>query len=117
MMMRCCLLLTAALCLNFCLVKAQTETALPRIAIASFGIESSTFSPALTNEDAFHPKYGDEVFTSYPFLSDTSAVRKRAVWFPTVAARSLPGGAVTREAYETIVSKIIDGLKKNAPYD
>lgn len=115
--MRCCLLLTAALCLNFCLVKAQIKTALPRIAIASFGIESSTFSPALTNEDAFHPKYGHEVFTSYPFLSDTSATRKRAVWFPTVAARSLPGGAVTREAFETIVGKIIDGLKKDAPYD
>jgi microcystin degradation protein MlrC len=84
----------------------------PRIAIASFGIESSTFSPALTEEEAFHPKYGTDVFTSYPFLSDTSAIRSRAIWFPTVAARSLPGGAVTREAYESIVNKIIERLKK-----
>lgn len=89
----------------------------PRIAIASFGIESSTFSPALTHEEAFHAKYGDEVFTSYPFLADTSALRKSAIWFPTVAARSLPGGAVTREAYESLVGQTLERLKKNLPYD
>lgn len=99
-------------------VKAQDQTSsLPRIAIASFGIESSTFSPARTHEEAFHPKYDQEVFTSYPFLSDTSPLRKRAQWFPTVAARSLPGGTVTSEAYHSIVSQIIERLKKNAPYD
>src|SRR5688500_3408471 len=95
---------------------AETK-AQPRIAIASFGIESSTFSPALTDEAAFHAKYGDEVYTSYPFLSDTSSIRKRAMWFPTLAARSLPGGAVTREAYHSIVTQITDALKKNAPYE
>lgn len=89
----------------------------PRIAIASFGIESSTFSPALTDEEAFHPKYDIDVFTNYPFLSDSSVMRMRAAWFPTVAARSLPGGAVTREAYESIVNQILDRLKQNLPYD
>ena len=89
----------------------------PRVAIASFGIESSTFSPALTHEEAFHPKYDNEVFTNYPFLSEFSSLRNRAVWFPTVAARSLPGGAVTRELYESIVNQILDRLKKNLPYD
>ena len=101
----------------FCCVNCITNAQKPRIAIASFGIESSTFSPALTDEEAFHAKYDDEVFTNYPFFSDTSALRNRAVWFPTVAARSLPGGAVTREAYESIVNKILAGLKKNLPYD
>ena len=95
----------------------ETITAQPRIAIASFGIESSTFSPALTTEEAFHAKYGAEVYTSYPFLSDTSALRKRASWFPTVAARSIPGGAVTRETYESIVNQILSRLKENLPYD
>jgi microcystin degradation protein MlrC len=38
-------------------------------------------------------------------------------WFPSLAARALPGGTVTREAYESIVSKIIDSLKKHLPYD
>jgi microcystin degradation protein MlrC len=106
-------LLLALYCCANCTLYAQK----PRIAIASFGIESSTFSPALTDEEAFHPKYDNEVFTNYPFLSDTSAIRKRAEWYPTVAARSLPGGAVTREAYESIVNKILDRLRKNLPYD
>ncbi|RYZ81582.1 MAG: microcystin degradation protein MlrC, partial [Proteobacteria bacterium] len=94
-----------------------TAQKLPRIAIASFGIESSTFSPALTHEEAFHARYGNDVFTAYPFLSDTSTIRKRAEWFPTLYARSIPGGAVTREAYESIVTQITDALKKNLPYD
>jgi microcystin degradation protein MlrC len=106
-------LLLAIYCCANCTLHAQK----PRIAIASFGIESSTFSPALTDEEAFHPKYDNEVFTNYPFLSDTSALRNRAEWYPTVAARSLPGGAVTREAYESIVNKILDRLRKNLPYD
>jgi microcystin degradation protein MlrC len=100
-----------------CLFLSFASAQLPKIAIASFGIESSTFSPALTYEEAFHAKYGNEVFTNYPFLSDTSAIRKSAQWFPTVAARSLPGGAVTRDTYESIVTKILDGLKKGVPYD
>ena len=103
--------------LSFILPAQKRNSSLPKIAIASFGIESSTFSPALTHEEAFHPKYGDEVFTSYPFLSNNSSIRKRATWFPTVTARSLPGGAVTREAYESIVTKILNGLEKNKPYD
>lgn len=95
----------------------QPSSKLPRIAIAQFAIESSTFSPARTEEEAFHPKYGQQVFNSYPFLSDTSAIRTKATWIPTVAARSIPGGAVTMQAYNSIVNKILDSLKKNGPYD
>jgi microcystin degradation protein MlrC len=98
-------------------VAQSSSSPLPRIAIASFGIESSTFSPARTDEEAFHAKYGNDVFTSYPFLNDTVPLRHRAAWFPTLAARSLPGGAVTREAYESIVGQILTALKKNTPYD
>ena len=42
----------------------NVEAITPRIAIAGLAIESSTFSPAQTNEEAFHAKYGQEVFTS-----------------------------------------------------
>ncbi|MEX6689690.1 M81 family metallopeptidase [Danxiaibacter flavus] len=99
---------------------AQTEStgkSLPRIAIAGLGIESSTFSPAVTNEEAFHAKYGNQVFSSYPFLQEDSALRKLAVWVPTIVGKSLPGGIVTREAYESLVNKTLDSLKKHAPYD
>mgnify|MGYP003654595070 FL=1 len=90
---------------------------LPKIAIAGLGIESSTFSPALTTEEAFHAKVGDSVFTRYPFLQPDSLNRKRAEWVPTLVGKSLPGGTVTREAYESLVTKSLKLLKKNKPYD
>ncbi len=97
-------------------VSAQQKR-LPRIAIAGLGIESSTFSPALTDEAAFHAQYGSEVFNVYPFLSVDSPIRKSAIWIPTLEGHALPGGAVTREAYESLVNKTLDSLRKNGPYD
>jgi microcystin degradation protein MlrC len=104
----------------WCCITAGAVTAndsLPRIAIAGLAIESSTFSPALSHEEAFKAKYGTDVFSTYRFMSDTSSLRKAAVWFPTIVGHSLPGGAVTREAYESLVKKTLDSLKKHLPYD
>ena len=95
----------------------RCEQSLPRIAIAGIAIESSTFSPALTDEEAFHAQYGKEVLTRYPFLSTDSPLLKKAVWIPTLHGHALPGGAVTREAYESLVNKTLDSLKKHLPYD
>jgi microcystin degradation protein MlrC len=94
----------------------QTEE-LPRIGIAGLSIESSTFSPALTHLEAFHTSVGDDIFEFYPFLSPDSLNQKRANWIPTLRARSLPGGIVTREAYESLVTQTLDLLKENIPYD
>jgi len=88
---------------------------LPRIAIAGLAIESSTFSPALTDEAAFHTKYGLDVFSLYPFLSVDSPLRNRAVWIPTLVGDALPGGAVTRQAYESLVNKTLDSLRNHLP--
>lgn len=90
---------------------------LPRIAIAGLGIESSTFSPALSTEEAFHAKIGDSVYSRYPFLQVDSLQRQRAEWIPTLVGKSLPGGTVTREAYESLVTKSLIMLKENGPYD
>ena len=90
---------------------------LPRIAIAGLAIESSTFSPARTHEEAFHAKTGDDIFTYYPFLSPDSLNRRRANWIPTIRGHALPGGIVTREAYESLVTQTLSLLKKNGPYD
>jgi microcystin degradation protein MlrC len=90
---------------------------LPRIAIAGIAIESSTFSPARSTEESFHAKTGDDVFSYYPFFKEGSLNRSRATWFPTLKGHALPGGAVTREAYESLVTKTLDMLKKNLPYD
>ncbi len=98
--------------------KESKETKkLPRVAIAGIAIESSTFSPARTNEEAFHAKSGNDVFDYYPFLTSSSNNRSRAEWFPTIQGHALPGGTVTREAYESLLGKTLKMLKKDLPYD
>jgi len=106
-------LLSAAATLVTCSCNAPK----PRIAIAGLAIESSTFSPALTDEAAFHASYGDDVFKAYPFLSRESSLRKRADWVPTLVGHALPGGAVTREAYESLLGKTLDSLRSHLPLD
>ncbi len=108
------LLLFAASCQE---AQTEKENSLPRIAIAGLGIESSTFSPALTNEEAFHAQIGDSIFSKYPFLQKDSLNRNRAEWIPTLVGKSLPGGTVSREAYESLVAKTLKSLKENGPYD
>lgn len=100
-----------------CNSNTEKEKALPRVAIAGLAIESSTFSPAQSHEDAFHARVGEEVFSFYPFMEADSLNRKRADWFPAIRGHALPGGIVTKEAYESLVGKTLDMLKENLPYD
>lgn len=112
------LTIVAAVAINGCDNKGQQQSReLPRIAIAGLAIESSTFSPALTHEEAFHARTGNAILASYEFLSPDSANYNRAEWFPVLIGRSLPGGIVTREAYESLTNKILEGLKKDLPYE
>jgi microcystin degradation protein MlrC len=90
---------------------------LPRVAIAGLAIESSTFSPARTREEDFHARTGDAVLEDYPFLAPGSKDRARAQWIPTLTGHALPGGAVTREAYESLMSKMLKMLGSSGPYD
>lgn len=100
-----------------CSRKTDQPGKLPRIAIAGLGIESSTFSPAVTHEEAFHAREGDTILASYEFLAPDSGACKRAQWFPVLIGRALPGGIVTAEAYESLANKIVEGLRKSLPYD
>lgn len=78
-------------------VACQQNKRLPRIAIAGLAIESSTFSPQITQEEDFHTLYGNDVLDYYPFLKKGSEDIKRAQWFPTLKAKALPGGGrITR---------------------
>ena len=63
------------------------------------------------------PNMAADVFSLYPFLSPDSSLRRRATWIPILVGNSLPGGAVTREAYESLVKKTLDSLRKYGPYD
>ncbi len=90
---------------------------LPKIAIAGIAIESSTFSPAKSHIEAFHPMTGEKILDMYPFFHLDSLNRNRAEWIPTLRGRSLPGGIVTRKAYESMVVKTLGMLEKDAPFD
>ena len=68
-------------------------------------------------EEEFHARTGDAVLESYPFLAPGSAVRRRAAWIPTLTGHALPGGAVTRQAYESLVGKMLELLAAGAPYE
>jgi microcystin degradation protein MlrC len=89
----------------------------PRIAIAGLAIESSTFSPAKTTEPDFKARIDEDVFSYYPFLQKDSLYRKKANWIPTLRGHALPGGIVTKEAYNSLVNKTLEKLKNNLPYD
>ena len=89
----------------------------PRIAIAGLAIESSTFSPAKTTEPDFKARMDEDVFSYYPFLQKDSLYRQKAKWIPTLRGHALPGGIVTKEAYNSLVNKTLEKLKNNLPYD
>ncbi|MDR1851106.1 MAG: M81 family metallopeptidase [Propionibacteriaceae bacterium] len=80
----------------------------PRVAIAGIAIECSTFSPMTTEYEAFTCRRGEELLSYYPFFDE---FRRFARWLPVMQARSLPGGAVSAEAYRRMKAEIIDGLR------
>ena len=106
---------TVILILTGC--KSQNSNELPRIAIAGIAIESSTFSPAVSHEEAFRDREGDDVFSYYPFMNPDSGIIDRAVWLPTLRGHAMPGGIVTREAYESLVTKTLTMLEASLPLD
>jgi microcystin degradation protein MlrC len=91
--------------------------ALPRIGIAGISIECSTFSPAVTPLEAFRQREGEALLRSYPYLSSDSPMGKGATWLPAMLSSATPGGIVTRETYEALVSKTLGLIKANMPYD
>lgn len=88
-----------------------------RIAIAGIGIESSTFSPAITAESAFRKNMGEKLLNVYPFFREGGALEDKADWVPIMVASATPGGPITRETYESLVNQILTPLKENGPYD
>ncbi|PSR79375.1 hypothetical protein BD289DRAFT_375550 [Coniella lustricola] len=95
----------------------------PTIAIAGLAIETSTFSPARTHAAAFHPRRGDIEVLAYhaavldqPFSSSSSSpssssLREAANWRGALIGHALPGGQVTREAYEQLTTELLARLR------
>ena len=99
------------------IISCESTPLKPKIAIAGLAIESSTFSPAKTEVSAFLARQGEKVFDYYPFLSEESPQRNAADWAPTLRGHALPGGIVTKKAYDSLVGKTLSLLEKELPLD
>lgn len=96
---------------------AEGGLAAPRIGIAGISIESSTFSPHISGDEAFTIRTGAELIGYYPFLDSGRELREAADWVPIHHGRSLPGGAVAPATYERMKTAIVDGIRASIRAD
>lgn len=96
-----------------------------RIAIGGISHETNTFCPPTTlqmfREDVWCR--GDEILTRFRGVRTYAggmideAERLGVTVLPTFAASTEPWGTITREAYETMVGELLDGLRRAMPLD
>lgn len=96
---------------------AERGLARPRIAICGIAIETSTFSPHRSGDEAFAEFRGEELLGLNPFLAPGQFYREAAEWLPVLKARSLPGGRVVPATYERLRAEIVEGLRALGPVD
>ncbi|QEN09568.1 M81 family peptidase [Oceanispirochaeta crateris] len=90
-----------------------------RILTASLHHESNTFNPIITGRDDFSILYGDELFASLNDSDSISGVVKTLQdegyqIVPTVCARAVPNGVVSKELYQELKADILERAKKAA---
>lgn len=84
----------------------------PLIAIAGLACETSTFSPARTLASAFHPQRDRQIIDNYAFLHPATPLGEAAEWHGALIGHALPGGVVTRAAFEELAGEIVSRLTK-----
>ncbi|MGM1016070.1 MAG: M81 family metallopeptidase [Actinomycetota bacterium] len=89
----------------------------PRIGIGGISIESSTFSPHISGDEAFTVRTGDDLRAYYPFLGEGRELADAADWVPLTHGRSLPGGAVAYDTYQRMKEEIVEGIREHGPFD
>lgn len=85
----------------------------PTIAIAGLAIETSTFSPARTLAPAFHARRGTADITAYHarVLGPDTPLAHAAHWRGALIGHALPGGQVTRDAFEELTTDLLARLR------
>lgn len=85
----------------------------PTIAIAGLAIETSTFSPAVTYEPAFHARRGTAEITEYhaAVLGPGTPLHDAAHWRGALVGHALPGGTVSRDSFEELSAGMIRRLR------
>ncbi|MBL0932813.1 MAG: M81 family metallopeptidase, partial [Alphaproteobacteria bacterium] len=90
-----------------------------RLLLAMFKHETNTFSPIVTDLARFEAwglQWGEDVVKAYadtrmPLAAYMKLARERGAEIVTpVAGEAMPGGKVTRDAYEKVVGAILDAL-------
>src|SRR3569833_3091234 len=89
----------------------------PKIAIAGLASETSTFTPSRTLAPAFRPLRGPDAVSKFPFLRAGSPLAEDASWHGALIGHALPGGGVTRAAFEELASEIVERLRDLVPLD
>ena len=87
------------------------HTKILRVAVAGLGCETSTFTPARTDARAFDPQRGNEILSEYKFLQKGSALGDAAEWRGALIGHALPGGVVTRDAFEELSAELVTLLR------
>ncbi|OWV90141.1 microcystin degradation protein MlrC [Rhizobium sp. N122] len=85
-----------------------------RIAVGGIHIECSTYNPVLNEEKDFRVLRGEALLASpyFGFLKDYDAE-----FLPTIHARAIAGGPVSRVTYEAFKSEFLERLKPLLPLD
>ncbi|MDF0697491.1 M81 family metallopeptidase [Rhizobium sp. MC63] len=85
-----------------------------RIAVGGIHIECSTYNPVLNVESDFRVLRGEGLLESpyFAFLRDYDAE-----FMPTIHARAIAGGPVSRATYEAFKSEFLERLKPLLPLD
>src|SRR5690242_11298327 len=85
-----------------------------RIAIGGLHTECSTYSPVLMSVDDFRVLRGEELLRApqFDFLDGSGTELS-----PLLHARAVPGGPVSRVAYESFKAEFLDRLKAALPID
>ena len=85
-----------------------------RIAVGGIHIECSTYNPVLNEESDFRVLRGAGLLESpyFAFLRDYDAE-----FLPTIHARAIAGGPVSRATYEAFKSEFLERLKPLLPLD
>ncbi len=84
----------------------------PVIAIAGLACETSTFTPSRTLAPAFHPVRGDDNLIRNAFLGPGTPLGAAADWRGILTGHALPGGIVTRAAFEELAGEIVSRLQE-----
>ncbi|RDA85849.1 hypothetical protein CP532_4906 [Ophiocordyceps camponoti-leonardi (nom. inval.)] len=84
---------------------------MPRIIIAGLACETSIYTKARTQAAAFNPLRAEQITSHYRFLNEDQPLAKQAEWKGLLIGHAMPGGVVTREAFETLTGEIVALLK------